>query len=174
MSDLIAIVYPDEATALDVRSTLLELQGEYLIELSDVVVVTKDAAGKVKLHQVTHPVAGGALMGGLWGSLIGLLFLNPLLGLAVGAAAGAFSGSMADYGIEDDYMREVAESFAPGSAAVFVLVKEVTADKVLPAIAPYGGTVLKTSLPLERETELREALRAHLGENESAPRSDPS
>jgi uncharacterized membrane protein len=44
-------------------------------------------------------------------------------------AAGAVSGSLTDYGIEDDYMRELAESFTPGTAALFVLVKEVTADR---------------------------------------------
>jgi uncharacterized membrane protein len=166
MADLIAIIYPDEASATAVRAKLIELQKDYLIELSDVVVVTKDGEGKVKLHQAANLTAASALTGGLWGSLIGLLFLNPLLGLAVGAAAGAVSGSLTDYGIEDDYMRELAESFTPGTAALFVLVKEVTADRVLPAIAPFGGTVLKTSLPQERETALREALKAHLGETD--------
>jgi uncharacterized membrane protein len=41
-----------------------------------------------------------------------------------------------------------------------VLVRKVTADKVVPAMAPFGGTVLRTSLTTEQETKLREALRA--------------
>nr|WP_232017751.1 DUF1269 domain-containing protein [Cereibacter sphaeroides] len=57
--------------------------------MEDVVVVTRDAEGKVKLHQAVNLTAAGAVGGSFWGLLIGLLFLNPLLGLAVGAGAGS-------------------------------------------------------------------------------------
>ena len=61
------------------------MQKEYLIDMGDFVVVTKDDKGKVKLHQAKNLTALGAVSGGLWGTLIGLIFLNPLLGAAVGA-----------------------------------------------------------------------------------------
>jgi uncharacterized membrane protein len=51
MSDLIAITFDDETTAFTMRAELAKMQKEYLIDMGDVVVVTKDDKGKVKLHQ---------------------------------------------------------------------------------------------------------------------------
>jgi len=39
-----------------------------------------------------------------------------------------------------------------------MVVRKVTTDKVLEALKPYGGAVLKTSLTHEDETRLQEAL----------------
>jgi uncharacterized membrane protein len=83
------------------RAALAKLQKEYLIDMEDVVVVTKDDKDKVKLHQAVNLTATGAVGGTFWGSLIGLIFLNPLLGAAVGAGAGAVSGKLSDIGISD-------------------------------------------------------------------------
>ncbi len=49
MSDLIAIVYPTEAKAAEVRQRLFKLQKEYLITLGDAVIATKTESGQVKL-----------------------------------------------------------------------------------------------------------------------------
>ena len=162
MPEMIAIVYPSKETAFEVRERLVQLESEYLIELADAVVVTKDETGKVDLHQAVNLTATGAVAGGFWGSLIGLLFLNPLLGLAAGAAAGALSGRFSDYGIPDGQMRELAATFTPGTAALFVLVRKFTADKVTADLARYGGTVLRTSLSQDEENKLRESLRTQI------------
>jgi uncharacterized membrane protein len=53
MSNLVVIGFDDEHKAFELRATLAKLQKEYLIEMEDVVVVTKDEEGKVKLHQAT-------------------------------------------------------------------------------------------------------------------------
>ena len=52
MSDLIAIVYPSEAKAEEVRQRIFELQKEYLITVGDAVIATKSADGKIKLNQM--------------------------------------------------------------------------------------------------------------------------
>lgn len=162
MSDLVAIVFGDEATAFEVRTELVKMQKEYLIEMEDAVVVTKDAEGKTKLHQAMNLTAAGAVGGGFWGMLIGLLFLNPLVGAAAGAAGGALAGRLTDIGIDDKMMKELAESFKPGTAALFVLIKKVTADKVLERLKGFAGkgTVFKTSLNKDDEAALRQALEA--------------
>src|SRR4051812_49661860 len=98
MSNLVAIAYPDVQTAETVRSTLGQLQTEKLIELEDMVVVTRNDKGKVKLHQSISTGGAGAAGGALWGGLIGLLFLAPLLGMAVGAAAGGAAGATGPVG----------------------------------------------------------------------------
>ncbi|MDM9622087.1 DUF1269 domain-containing protein [Rhizobium sp. S96] len=158
MSDLIAIVYPTEAKAEEVRQRLFELQKEYLIKMGDAVIATKTEAGKIKLNQLVNTTAAGAASGSFWGLLIGVLFLNPLLGVAVGAASGAIGGALTDVGINDAFMKELANSLQPGNGALFVLIQEMTADKVLKEISPFGGVVLKTSLDETKEQVLRDAL----------------
>ena len=120
----------------------------------------RQADGHVKLNQLVNMTAAGAVTGGMWGALIGLLFLNPLLGAAVGAGAGALSGRSTDIGIDDNFMRAAAGALAPGHAALCVLVRKVTADKVLPVMAAFGGKVLHTNLTGEQEAKLQEGLKA--------------
>jgi uncharacterized membrane protein len=158
MSTLIAIVYPTEAKAEEVRNRLFGLQREYLIKLGDAVIATKTDSGKVKLNQIVNTTAAGAAQGSFWGLLIGLLFLNPLFGVAIGAASGAIGGALTDVGINDAFMKELAAKLEPGKAALFALAQEMTADKVLKEIEGFGGEVLKTSLDETKEQALREAL----------------
>lgn len=160
MSDLIAVAYPDRETAETVRQTLAGLIREHVIELDDAVVVTRDENGKVKLHQAVNTAAAGATSGALWGGLIGLIFLAPLLGMAVGAAAGGAGGALADFGVDNNFMKDLGQKLAPGGAALIVLVRKVTPDKVLPRIEQYGGEVMQTSLDADAEARLRDALQA--------------
>lgn len=168
MSDLVAIVYPSEAKAEEVRQRLFKLQKEYLIKFTDAVIAVKTEAGPVKLNQLVNTTAVGAASGSFWGLLIGVLFLNPIIGVAVGAASGALGGALTDYGIDDAFMKELSANLQPGNAALFVLIKEMTADKVLKEIQDAGGTVLKTSLDDTKEQLLRKAL-ARVTEAEPAP-----
>ena len=158
MSDLIAIIYPSEAKAEEVRQRLFKLQKEYLITISDAVIAVKTEAGPVKLNQLVNTTAMGAASGSFWGLLIGVIFLNPILGVAIGAASGALGGALSDYGINDTFMKDLSASLQPGNAALFVLIKSMTADKVLREIQDAGGTVLKTSLDDSKERLLRDAL----------------
>lgn len=158
MSDLVAIVYPSEAKAEEVRQRLLQLQKEYLISMHDAVIAVKSKEGAVKLNQLVNTTVTGAASGSFWGLLIGVLFLNPLLGVAVGAASGALGGALTDFGINDDFMKRLSKELETGNAALFVLIKHMTADKVLNAIKDAGGTVLKTSLDETKEQTLRDAL----------------
>lgn len=160
MSTLVAVVFDDETTAFDMRNALLKMQKEYLIEMEDSVVVTRNQKGKTKLDQIVNLTSAGAVGGGFWGMLIGLIFLNPLLGAAVGAAAGALSGRLSDIGIDDAMMKELGQSLKPGSSALFVLVRRATVDKVLDGLKEFAGKgkVFRTSLDKDEEESLREAL----------------
>jgi uncharacterized membrane protein len=160
MSTLVVIGYEDPFKAEETRLKLWKLQKDYLIDLEDAVVVVKDEKGKVKLHQAVNLTKAGAVSGGFWGSLVGLIFLNPLLGMAVGATAGAVSGALTDVGIDDRFMKELAETLSPGSSALFVLCRKATPDKVLEELKGTGGKILKTSLSHDDEAKLQAALSA--------------
>jgi uncharacterized membrane protein len=158
MSNLVAIAYPDVDTARTVADELGELIKEKSIELDDMVVVERQPDGKVKLHQSRSTTGRGAAGGALWGTMIGLVFFAPFLGAAIGGAAGAAAGKRSDKGVEDDFMDRLGEQLSQGGAAVVVLVRRSTPEKVLPRIAQFGGTVIQTSLDAEKESELQAAL----------------
>jgi uncharacterized membrane protein len=158
MSDLIVIAFPSEEQAEQVRQKVLGMQKEYLIELGDAVVAVKQPDGHVRLNQIFHPSVAGAASGSFWGLLVGLLFMMPLIGAAIGAGAGALGGAMADFGIEDGFMKDLAAVLQPGTAALFLLIRKMTADKVFEDLRGVGGTVLRTSLDHSKENALREAL----------------
>ena len=160
MSNLIVVGFNNEADAFEMRAALARLQSQYLIEMEDAVVVTRDAQGKVHLHQAVNLTATGAVSGAFWGTLIGMLFLNPLLGAAVGAGSGALSGKFADIGINDQFMKDLGATITPGSSALFVLVRKSTPDKVLEGLKSFAGKgrILQTSLTKDKEEELRKFL----------------
>jgi uncharacterized membrane protein len=166
MSSLVVLGFDGIHTADEVLNKVRPLQKEHLIDLEDACVVERDKDGKVHIKQAVNLMAFGAATGGvrgmLLGTLVGILFLNPLAGMAlggvVGAGAGALSGRLLDFGIDDGFVKKLGETIPAGSSALFVLVKSVTEDKVLPEIEPYKPRVLKTSLSNEDEAKLKAAL----------------
>ncbi len=162
MSKLIAITFDDHATAFELRSDLVRMQSDYLITLDDAVVVTSNDKGQTKLHQAINLTATGAVSGGWWGLLIGMIFLNPLLGTAIGVGTGALTGALSDVGIDDKFMKDVGKSLGPNHATVFVLVRDLTEDKVLEGLEKYRGKgkVFTTSLSRKDEQALRDILEA--------------
>jgi uncharacterized membrane protein len=158
MSDLVAIAYPDLDTAQQVAANAARAQQAHELELDDMVIIERRPDGKVKLHQPSLAGAGAA-SGALWGGLIGLIFFIPFLGMAIGAATGAAAGAASDYGIDDNFMKELGAELDSGGAAVLFLVRQMTEDKVLPNIQ-IEGRVLRTSLDDDQEQRLSDALAA--------------
>jgi len=166
MSDLIVLDFDGVGAADEVLTKLRSLQKEHLIDLDDACVVIRDEKGKVQVKQAVNLVAIGATSGAstgmLMGALAGLLLLNPLAGMALGGLAGAgmgaLSGSLADFGINDDFIKELGQKIPNGSSALFLLVKRSTPDKVLPEIEPFNPRVVQTSLSNEQEEKLRAAI----------------
>ena len=103
---------------------------------------------------------GGAIGSGLWGTLIGILVLNLIVGAAVGAGAGVIVGNFTEMGIDDDFLRDVGHSLDKGGAAVGILVRRMTPDKVLGGLDAFRakGRVIHTSLSHEAEANLRKFL----------------
>jgi len=160
MSTMVAMVFDDESTAFEMRGELVKMQNQFLLDMDDAVVVTRDARGKTKLHQAVSLTAAGAVSGSFWGMLVGLLFLNPLLGVAIGAGAGALAGKFREIGLDDRMMGEIRAALKPGTSALFVIIRNVTVDKVLDGLKQFSGRgrVFQTSLSKDDERALREVL----------------
>jgi len=160
MSNLVVMAFDNEYGAEQVRDKLVDLQKAQLIKIDDACVVVRKQDGKVKVKQAANLAGAGALGGAFWGMLIVMLFFVPFAGMAIGAAIGGLSGAMSDYGIDDTFIKEVGNSIHPGTSAIFVLVREATADKVIEQLKPYHGKIIHTSLSAENEAQLKAAFAA--------------
>jgi uncharacterized membrane protein len=158
MSDLIAIGYPDETTALKAEKEAQRLANELIIQPDAIAAVVRDKNGKFKVTTNHHLVGGGASYGMFWGLLFGVLFFVPVFGMAIGAGLGALMGKIEKTGIDREFQEQVRGMLEPGTSALFLVVEKVTPDKAVDALSQYGGTVLKSSLSKDAEKELQEAL----------------
>jgi uncharacterized membrane protein len=158
MSDLIAIGYPDEATAEAAANEARRLARDLIIEPDAIAVIERDAEGKYHVHTSHHMVGAGATWGMFWGLLFGVLFFVPVIGIAVGAGLGALMGKVTKSGIDREFQEQVRGMLKPGTSALFLMVEKVTPDKAVEAMSKFGGTVLKTSLSRQGEQELQDAL----------------
>src|SRR6201990_703762 len=145
MSELIAIGYPDEATADEADAEARRLAQDLIIQPDAIAVIVRDREGKYHTHTSHHLVGGGATWGMFWGMLFGLLFFIPVLGMAVGAGMGALMGKISKSGIDKEFQDQVRGKLQPGTSALFLMVEKVTPDKAVEAMSKYGGTVLKHS-----------------------------
>ena len=158
MAELIAIGYPDEATAEAAADEARRLAHDLIIQPDAIAVIVRDKEGKYHVHTSHHPVSGGAVWGMFWGLLFGMLFFIPVFGMAIGVGMGALMGKLGKAGINKEFEEQVRGLVQPGTSCLFLMVERVTPDKAIEAMSKFGGTVLKTSLSKEGERELQEAL----------------
>ena len=167
MADLIAIGYPDQATAEAAAEEARRLAQDLIIQPDAIAVIVRDEEGGYHVHTNHHLVGGGATWGMFWGFLFGILFFVPFFGMAIGAGLGAIMGKIEKSGLDKEFIAQVRDMLTPGTSALFVVVEKVTPDKAVEALSKFGGTVLKSSLSKETERELQEAL--HGGGGGEAP-----
>ena len=160
MSELIVVSFDNEYGAENMRDALGDLQKRELVKLDDAAVVVRRMDGKVKVKQAQSLVGAGALGGAFWGLLIGLLFFAPWLGLGIGALTGGLAGKFKDLGVDDDFIKEVGNSIQPGHSAIFLLIRQAVADRVIPELRKYNGNIIQTSLSIDDEQKLRDAFSA--------------
>jgi uncharacterized membrane protein len=158
-SELFVINYPAPDAAERVVEVVRRLQAEHLLELEDLEYCTRDLDGKISMYESIHRPLASAALGAFWGTFLGKCFGMPLLGAGLGAAGGALAGSLASSdGIDAGFVRDLCATVAPGSSALFILVRRFTPGRVLPELGKFGGTVLHTSLSDDDEQRLQAAL----------------
>jgi uncharacterized membrane protein len=136
---------------------LQRLQQQQLIKLVDAAVVTWPQGSKgPKTKQMISTARAGAIGGAFWGFLIGLIFFVPLLGLAVGAATGAVGGALNDYGIDDNFIKQVREKVKPETSALFLMTAHAVIDRVVAELKGLNPELITSNLSDEQESRLRE------------------
>jgi len=158
MTHLVVLGVKNRDDAERVMDLAADLGRQNLLQLEDAAYAYRTDQGKVRVQQTVSTTGAGAAGGALWGTLIGLIFLAPLAGMAVGAATGAALGKLTDVGINDDMIKQIGGELEQGKAAVFLLARSATVDRVIEALKPFNPTVIQTNLSREREDELVHAL----------------
>jgi uncharacterized membrane protein len=165
--------------ASEVLNELQSMNDDWVVDLHDAVAVYRDYSGKLRIDQSYQLTTGqGAAWGGFMGSLIGLtLAAIPFTGgasavaagtLAAGAAAGAAVGAGAgaidaawwkdEFGIPDDFVKQVGELIQSGDSAVYALLRTANPDIVSTEFRGYGGTILSTTLSRDQQAKVESAL----------------
>ena len=159
MATLSVLKFNDPNGADRVLIALQGLEERQMINLQDAAVVSWPQGNKKPKTRELHGTAGmGAMSGAFWGFLFGLIFFVPFLGAAIGAGMGALTGSMADVGIDEDFIKQVLEKVTPGTSALFALTSGATApERVIDELRQYDFEIISTNLPEEQENQLREA-----------------
>jgi uncharacterized membrane protein len=144
--------------AAQALAKLESLSKQQLITVQDAAIVSwEKGKKKPKTKQAVNLAGAGALQGAFWGMLFGLIFFIPFFGLAVGAAMGALSGHFADYGIDDDFIKEVRGKVTEGTSALFLLTSGAVVDKVQEAFKGTKMELIQSNLSAEQEAQLQEA-----------------
>ena len=180
MSDLIVVGFKNNKyRASDVLNQLRRMEEQdWTVNLDDAVAVYRDAKGKLRIDQSYDPTTGdGVAWGGLWGSMIGFILAIPFTGglsaaaaagalgagviggTAAGAAAGAIDAKWwkEDFGISEEFVRDVGQTIQPGDSAVFALIT-ANPDEAAKQFSGYGGKVLRTTLSNEQAAKIEKVL----------------
>src|SRR5512137_13087 len=161
MATLSVLKFETPDGAKQMEQTLLAAQKQQLITIQDAAIVTWPKGKKGPKTEQLHSLTGqGAMMGAFWGMLFGLIFFIPFFGLAIGLAMGALSGKFADYGIDDNFIKQTREKVTEGTSALFLLSSGAVQDKVVEAMKGQTFEILSTNLPKDKEDELRAAFGA--------------
>jgi uncharacterized membrane protein len=159
MPNLVVLTFEDETQAGQALEALHEEEHRHEISLDDSAVVVKDQHGTIHvLNEVDRGIKVGAVGGGLVGLLIGLLVGGPLVSLVLGVFGGALGGNLANLGIDQRFIDDVSGALAPGTSALFLMVREADPEATLAALEPFAGQVYYSHLPQETEAKLRQAL----------------
>ena len=160
MASSLVVLKFDTPEGADKALTLaVDLQKQALLVLLDAATVTwPKGKKKPKTRHLGDLTCAGAWDGAFWGMLFGLLFFMPFLGAAFGAAVGALSGHFADYGIGKDFIEQVRGKVKEGTSALFLLVGQVTTDRVVEAFkAAPKFEIIASNLSHEQEEKLKAA-----------------
>jgi uncharacterized membrane protein len=158
MATLTVLKFSSPEGAEKMLDKIKTLQKSELIKLEDAAIVTWPAGKKApKTKQLTNLAGLGALDGAFWGMLFGMIFLVPFFGLAIGAAMGALSGSMADYGIDDDFIKKTRAQVTEGTSALFLMTSHAVVDKVAEEMKGEEFELIASNLTKEQEEQLKTA-----------------
>ncbi|MEH2190077.1 MAG: DUF1269 domain-containing protein [Nostoc sp.] len=145
MSELVVVNFDDKYKADEVLLELLKLERENLADLKDAVVITKNAAGKIRVKPYHDLVEPGDLSNELWGGIISAVFFHRTLTIKEGT-------------FDSSFLTEVEESLKPNSSSLFVLISSANLEKIIAEFNRFGGKLIRTSFSQDKIEKLQKTL----------------
>ncbi|WP_414756645.1 DUF1269 domain-containing protein [Anabaena sp. CCY 9910] len=133
MSELVVVNFDDKYKADEALLELLKLEQEYLADLEDAVIITKNAQGKIRVKPYHDLVKPGDLSNELWGGIISSTFFHRFL-------------TIKESVFDSNFLTEVEESLKPNSSSLFVLINYAHPEKIIAEFHRFEGKLIRTTL----------------------------
>jgi len=138
--EMIVIAFDNEYEAQQVLDTLKSMEKMDVVDLKNGAVIVRSESGEVKINETSDfDTKQGAIGGAVAGAVLGLLGGGLLKGALLGAAGGAAAGKFVDLGLEDDFLKEIADNLGSGSSAVVALVDFEQVDRAMEELDKFAG-----------------------------------
>ena len=153
MSDLILAFYRTQNPAFVAGSALAAFQQDAGTEPEDIVVITRDATGRVSVNQSIDLATGRPLGGGGWGTLIGTMFLDKR---KAQPGAKGLAAQFRAVGLDDRFLQDITKALSNGGAAIGMRVRLLGKDRVIDKLTSLKGNpkILWTRLSPDTEEAL--------------------
>lgn len=156
--EVILAVFEDEATAKKAYNDLHKAEKDKKVDLENVVLIHKEAEGKIDLKEDAEKIAGEAGIGALVGGALGLL-AGPVGVITLGAAGavlGGLSAKLDDAGFDDTRLEMLGETLEPGNSAILAVFESKYTEKLVQEFKNRGARVAIEDLPSDFKQILEE------------------
>ena len=123
--DLYIAAYSDPSAAQEDWDDIKQLARDDVITVDGLVLVSRDADGKIDVKDNANDVGRGAAIGAVGGAVIGLIFPPAFLASAlVGGGIGAGAGAIRDRREKKEIKADVEDVLPPNSSGIVALFEE--------------------------------------------------
>ncbi|MGH2904463.1 MAG: DUF1269 domain-containing protein [Solirubrobacteraceae bacterium] len=157
MAAVLAIGYPDLATAARAAEEARRLRVDLDLKPDAVAVIARGAEGEYRATTSHHPVEQGGGWGMGWDLLFGLVFFVPVCGVAVGLNLGRVLGEI-EKSVNRAFQQQVRDMVTPGSSALFLFIGNADPERAVALLSKFGGLAVEVSLSDEQEARLQGAI----------------
>ena len=135
--------FSETGTAMEAYEALKSIEDGRHVSIEGVLVVKRDAEGKLEVQKATdHSAKSGLKWGIVGGVVLGVLFPPSILGsAAVLGAAGAGTGKLRELHHRSELATELESAIAPGHSGILALVSDPGAVEIRKALAKADGIV---------------------------------
>lgn len=147
--DVILAVFDDQATASKAYQDLHKAEKDKKVDLENVVLIHKEAAGKIDVKEAAEKISGEARIGALVGGALGIL-AGPVGVITLGAAGaviGGLSAKLDDVGFDDERLERLGETLEPGKSAILAVLESQYSEKLVQELKNRGAQVAVEDLP---------------------------
>jgi len=140
---LLVADFADTNTAFDAYEALKSIEDGATVKIDGVVVVKREADGKLEIQKATdHSTKSGLKWGVVGGIALGVIFPPSIIGSAAAiGAAGAATGKLRELHHKSELANELEDSIASGHSGIIALVSDPGVVEIRKALAAADAIV---------------------------------